>query len=67
MQGSFFCPKIKGRSLLCVLHSTTMPAALVECGFIDNNMDAVLLMNHQQEIAAAIARGVTDYWQSISK
>lgn len=63
IDGDFPDRGLKSRSLLCVLHSTTMPAALVECGFIDNDMDALLLMNHQQEIAAAIARGVTDYWQ----
>jgi N-acetylmuramoyl-L-alanine amidase len=42
-----------------------MPAVLVETAFIDNDIDALLLMNHQQEIAAAIARGITDYWQQL--
>ena len=58
---------LKSRPLLCVLKSTAMPAALVECAFIDNDWDALLLMNQQTEIAAAIARGITDYWVEISK
>ena len=44
-----------------------MPAALMECAFINNDWDALLLMNQQTEIAAAIARVVTDYWQKISR
>ena len=58
---------LKSRPLLCVLRATEMPAVLVECGFIDNDTDALILMNFQKDIAAAIARGVTDYWQKISK
>ena len=58
---------IKTRPLLAVLRSTIMPAVLVETAFIDNDIDALLLMNHQQEIAAAIARGVTDYWVNTKK
>ena len=58
---------LKSRSELCVLRGTAMPAVLVECGFIDNDYDALIMMYRQQDIAAAIARGVTDYWQKISK
>ena len=58
---------LKSRPLLCVLRSTEMPAVLVECGFIDNDYDALIMMYRQQDIAAAIARGVTDYWQKISR
>lgn len=54
---------LKRRPLLCVLRATPMPAALVECAFIDNDRDDKLLMTRQTEMAAAIARGVTDYWQ----
>ena len=39
-----------------------MPAVLVETGFIDSNADAALLTGHGQDIADAIARGVTDWW-----
>lgn len=58
---------LKSRPTLCVLRATEMPAVLVECGFIDNDYDAILLMSRQQDIAAAIARGVTDYWQKITE
>lgn len=57
---------LKSRPLLTVLHATAMPAALVECAFIDNGRDALILMQRKKEIAGAIARGVTDYWQRIS-
>ena len=43
-----------------------MPAALMKCAFINNDWDALLLMNQQSEITAAIARGITDYWVEIS-
>ena len=49
------------------LRKFAIPAALVECAFIDNDYDALLLMNKQPEIAAAIARGVTDYWVEMNK
>lgn len=45
-----------------VLRHTDMPAVLVEIAFIDNAQDAFLLLNQQEKIARAIARGVTDYW-----
>lgn len=56
---------VKSRPGLVVLNSTAMPAALVETAFIDNREDAAILINYSQEIAAAIARGITDYWQSM--
>lgn len=52
---------VKERSDLIVLNSTTMPAVLVEMAFIDNEEDCEKLINQQDEFAAAIARGVTDY------
>ena len=61
------CPKSIEKAWLCMRVFSFMPAALVECAFIDNDWDALLLMNQQTEIAAAIARGVTDYWQKISR
>ena len=42
---------------------TAMPAVLVETGFIDNPQDAGLLVEHREEMATAIARGVTDWGQ----
>jgi len=53
---------IKARPGLLVLRETQMPAVLVETAFIDNAQDAVLLRDRQDDIARAIARGVTDYF-----
>ena len=53
---------VKQRHDLCVLSCTTMPAILIETGFIDSD-DVNLLTGHGDDIARAIARGVTDYWQ----
>lgn len=53
---------VKMRRDLCVLKETAMPAVLVETGFIDSGADAALLTGHGQDIADAIARGVTDWW-----
>ena len=52
---------IKEMPGLLVLRYTDMPAVLVETAFIDNDDDMLLLMNHWDDIARAIARGVTDY------
>lgn len=52
---------IKERPGLIVLKHTTMPAALVEIAFIDNEDDAAILVDKKDEIARAIARGITDY------
>ncbi|WP_081824743.1 N-acetylmuramoyl-L-alanine amidase [Selenomonas sp. FC4001] len=49
---------------LCVLRETYMPATLVELGFIDSE-DVQLLKEHQEDMARAVARGVTDYWRDI--
>ena len=48
----------------CVLRNTSMPAVLVETGFIDSDDVGVLIL-HGDEIARALARGVTDYWKTI--
>lgn len=55
---------IKERRDLVVLNSTIMPAALIEIGFISNGEDAAIMLMYGHEIAAAIARGITDYWQA---
>ena len=44
-----------------VLANTYMPAALIECGFIDSAQDIDLLKFRQDDFARAIARGVSDY------
>ncbi len=46
----------------CVIRNITMPAVLVEVGFIDSD-DVGVLTLHGDEIARAIARGVAVYWQ----
>lgn len=52
---------IKERPDLAVLRGTSMPAVLVEIGFISNEEDAMLLVHQKATIARAIARGITDY------
>lgn len=54
---------VKARPNLVVLNSTHMPAVLVEMGFISNADDCRMLINQQDELARAIARGITDYIQ----
>ena len=44
-----------------VLAQTDCPAVLVETAFIDNAYDADLLRTRQDDFAAAIARGITDF------
>ena len=44
-----------------VLRHTDMPSVLIETAFIDNDADAEILRCRRDEIAAAIARGITDY------
>lgn len=53
---------IKERPALAVLRASEMPAALVEMAFIDQADDARLLIEREDDIARAIARGVTDYF-----
>ncbi|MDD6381759.1 MAG: N-acetylmuramoyl-L-alanine amidase, partial [Selenomonadaceae bacterium] len=48
-----------------VLKYTGMPAVLVELGFISNVGDEELLATRQDDFARAIARGITDYEQSL--
>lgn len=46
---------------LYVLTNTDMPAVLAELAFISNTDDEEILANQQDELARAIARGVTDF------
>lgn len=52
---------IKERPGLAVLRHTDMPAVLVEIGFITNETDRQIILANRHKIAAAIARGITDY------
>lgn len=56
---------VKADPGLLVLKYTSMPAVLVELGFISNADDEELLTGCQDEFARAIARGVTDYEQML--
>ena len=56
---------VKYMPQLLVLKYTDMPAVLVETAFIDNDEDAELLAGKTDEFARAIARGVTDYEQTL--
>lgn len=55
---------VKERKSLCVLRKTMMPAVLVELGFIDS-ADVWLLKEHQEDMAKAVACGVTAFWKTI--
>ena len=52
---------IKVRENLAVLRSTDMPAVLAEVAFIDSPEDAVLLKNNKDDIARALACGISDF------
>ena len=47
--------------MLIVLKHTNMPAVLVEMAFVDNDEDTILLTYKADEMARAIARGITDF------
>ena len=52
---------------LAVLRQTSMTACLVECGFISNQLEAMLVSTETQEYAKAIATGIKNYLKSIGK
>jgi len=56
---------VKYGDRLFVLRHTDMPAVLVELAFISNTSDALLLRDQQDELARAVARGVTDYLSGV--
>lgn len=51
---------VKERPNLIVLKRTTMPAVLVEVGFINSDVDNRIFDNEFEDIAQAIARGILD-------
>ena len=51
---------VKARPNLVVLRRTTMPAVLVEVGFINSNTDNMLFDQNFDDIAQAIADGILD-------
>ena len=52
---------MKVRTGLYVLRKTTMPAVLVELGFITNTGDAMLMTNRPDLFAQGIYRGILEY------
>lgn len=55
---------VKENPSLYVLHATTMPAVLVECGFMTHVAEAKLLrdMAYRRTVARAICKGVCRYY-----
>lgn len=58
---------IFARPTLAVLRGTSMPAILVELGFIDTIDDAWLMSFYYNDFARALARGVTNYQCSLGQ
>lgn len=56
----------KATDSIFLLHRTTKPAILVECGFLSNPQECEKLqeLSYQQQIAFAIAVGILDVYQS---
>ena len=52
---------MKARPSLYVLRKTSMPAVLVELGFITNPRDAALMLNSPELFAEGIYRGILEY------
>lgn len=67
VQNSIMAAKLYNRNRgiktanFAVLRHTSMPAALVELGFITNSQDASLLKSKQSDFAVAIAKGILNY------
>ena len=49
------------RTNLYVLRKTTMPAVLIELGFITNRSDAFLMRDNPELFAQGIYQGIVDY------
>ena len=72
MKGLVESTKLRDRgvqvsSTLRVLLKATMPAALVEMGFISNASDAALLSEHPELFAEGLYNGILDYFSLAAK
>jgi len=64
MRGTSFVDRGVKTGDLHVVRETKMPSVLVECGFMDNDREARLLMSdaYRSECAEEIARGICEYF-----
>jgi N-acetylmuramoyl-L-alanine amidase len=55
------------RGRFFVIRRTTMPAALIEMGFVTGNIDSPRLASsvHRRRLALAIANGILDYLKGV--
>ena len=67
VQAGFRDLGVQERPGLAVLSRTSMPAVLVEAGFIDNPADNVFFDENLEQIAQAIAQGVADTFQEMER
>lgn len=58
---------MKSEENLVVLKNATMPAVLVEMGFISNSTDAALMSEHPELFAQGIYNGMLDYFGLLPK
>lgn len=66
---SYLCEMFPGRaeqvvkrSGLYVLRKTYAPAVLLECCFVSHEEDMTIFHRHKEDVAKAIAQGVTNYF-----
>ncbi|ARM71055.1 N-acetylmuramoyl-L-alanine amidase [Vibrio phage pVco-7] len=52
---------IKESTRELILRKTAMPCIILEPGFIDNDVDMMIMIDKQQELAKAIAQGIHNY------
>lgn len=59
-------PMKEATKSIYILHTVTLPAVLVECGFLSNALEEAMLNDddYQNTLAEMIFRGVTNYLQS---
>ena len=67
-------PKVQTRNIkqaektLFLMKNATIPAVIVECGFLSNPEDETLLSDkaYQKRIAGAICDGIVDYYRNVN-
>jgi N-acetylmuramoyl-L-alanine amidase len=58
-----------GDKSIYLIYNAKVPAVLVECGFLSNSRDRILLNDakYQKEIAFSIYSGFMNYWRNLQK